>query len=64
MARAFASAADMNAEKVALEKLADGLYACTAEGALNTGVIVGNDCVMVIDAQAPRSWPDASLKIF
>ena len=52
MAKAFASAADLKRQKVTLEKLGDGLYACTAEGDPNTGVIVGDDCVMVIDAQA------------
>ena len=52
MAKAFASAGDLKRQKVTLEKLGDGLYACTAEGDPNTGVIVGDDCVMVIDAQA------------
>lgn len=52
MAKAFASAGDLKRKKVTLEKLGDGLYACTAEGDPNTGVIVGDDCVMVIDAQA------------
>lgn len=52
MGQAFASAADMAAKKVRFEKLATGVYAYTAEGDPNTGVIVGDDGVMVIDTQA------------
>ncbi len=48
----FASTGD-NAEKtISFSKLGQGLYAYTAEGDPNTGVIVGDECCMVIDAQA------------
>ena len=52
MAKAFASAADLAPKKVTFDKLADGVYACTAEGDPNTGVIVGDNVVLVFDAQA------------
>ena len=48
----FASAGDMAEKTVSFTKLGEGLYAYTAEGDPNTGVIVGDDCCMVIDAQA------------
>lgn len=52
MAKAFASAADVGAKTIAFDRLADGVYAFTAQGDPNTGVIVGDDGVMVIDTQA------------
>ena len=48
----FASTGDITEKKVSFSKLGEGLYAYTAEGDPNTGVIVGDDCCMVIDAQA------------
>jgi glyoxylase-like metal-dependent hydrolase (beta-lactamase superfamily II) len=48
----FASAGDMAEKKVTFGAIGPGLYAYTAEGDPNTGVIVGDDCCMVIDAQA------------
>ena len=52
MAKAFASQADMTEKKISFIKLSANAYAFTAEGDPNTGVIVGDDGVMVIDAQA------------
>ena len=52
MAKAFASTGDMAEKKVTFGKIGDGLYAYTAEGDPNTGVIVGDDSCMVVDAQA------------
>ncbi len=52
MSKAFASKADLAPKTVSFTKLADNAYAYTAEGDPNTGVIIGDDCVMVIDAQA------------
>ena len=52
MAANFASTGDMAEKKVTFGKIGDGLYAYTAEGDPNTGVIVGDDCCMVVDAQA------------
>ncbi len=48
----FASSGDMAEKKVTFGKIGEGLYAYTAEGDPNTGIVVGDDCCMVIDAQA------------
>ena len=50
--KAFASQADLAAKKITFQKLSKSCYAFTTEGDPNTGVIVGDDGVMVIDAQA------------
>ncbi|MBM4228510.1 MAG: MBL fold metallo-hydrolase [Gammaproteobacteria bacterium] len=52
MSKAFASKGDLEPKKVSFTRLADNAYAYTAEGDPNTGVIIGDDCVMVLDAQA------------
>lgn len=52
MSKAFASHADLVAKQVSFTKLSANAYAYTAEGDPNTGVIVGDDAVMVIDTQA------------
>jgi glyoxylase-like metal-dependent hydrolase (beta-lactamase superfamily II) len=48
----FASHADLEQKKISFEKLSDNAYAYTAEGDPNTGVIIGDDSVMIIDATA------------
>lgn len=48
----FASQADVEEKKISWEKLSDNAYAYTAEGDPNTGVIIGDDAVMIIDATA------------
>ena len=50
--KAFASQADLEVKKVSFTKLSDNAYAYTAEGDPNTGIIIGDDAVMVIDTQA------------
>ena len=51
----FASLNDMEEKKISFTEIGDGLYAFTAEGDPNSGVIIGDDSVMVIEAQAtPR----------
>jgi glyoxylase-like metal-dependent hydrolase (beta-lactamase superfamily II) len=52
MSKAFASTSDTGEKTISFSKLGEGLYAYTAEGDPNTGVIVGDDSCMVIDAQA------------
>ena len=52
MSKAFASQADLQDKQITFAKLSDNAYAYTAEGDPNTGVIVGDDAVMVIDTQA------------
>ena len=51
-AKAFASQADLEEKKVSFTRLSDHAYAYTAEGDPNTGVVIGDDAVMVIDTQA------------
>ena len=48
----FASHADVEEKKVSFTKLSEHAYAYTAEGDPNTGIIIGDDAVMVIDTQA------------
>jgi len=48
----FASTEDIAEKKVSFDQIGTGLYAYTAEGDPNSGIIVGDDAVMVIDAQA------------
>jgi glyoxylase-like metal-dependent hydrolase (beta-lactamase superfamily II) len=50
--KAFASAADLAEKTVSFDEIGHGLYAFTAEGDPNSGVIVGDDSVMVVEAQA------------
>jgi glyoxylase-like metal-dependent hydrolase (beta-lactamase superfamily II) len=50
--KAFASQADLEEKQVSFTKLSDNAYAYTAEGDPNTGVIIGDDAVMVLDTQA------------
>ena len=52
MSKAFASQADLEEKQVTFTKLSDHAYAYTAEGDPNTGIVVGDDAVMVIDTQA------------
>jgi len=52
MTKSFASQADLQPKKVTFARLSPRCYAYTAEGDPNTGVIVGDDGVIVIDAQA------------
>ncbi|MEO1000130.1 MAG: MBL fold metallo-hydrolase, partial [Pseudomonadota bacterium] len=55
MVKAFASAGDLAPKTVSFTEIGPGLWAFTAEGDPNTGVIIGDDAVMVVDAQAtPR----------
>ena len=55
MAKAFASQGDMTEKKTSFTEVGDGLWAFTAEGDPNSGVIIGDDSVMVVEAQAtPR----------
>ncbi len=51
-AKAFASHADTREKVVSFEQLSEHAFAYTAEGDPNTGVIIGDDAVMVVDAQA------------
>ncbi|MCF8466524.1 MAG: MBL fold metallo-hydrolase [Sneathiella sp.] len=55
MSKAFASQGDMEEKTISFTEIGRDLWAFTAEGDPNTGVIIGDDSVMVIDTQAtPR----------
>ncbi|MGH1480642.1 MAG: MBL fold metallo-hydrolase [Geminicoccales bacterium] len=55
MAKAFASQGDLAEKKTSFTEIGRDLYAFTAEGDPNSGVIIGDESVMVIEAQAtPR----------
>src|ERR1700677_915544 len=52
MSTNFASTGDLAEKTISFDPIEPDLYAFTAEGDPNSGVIVGDDGVMVIDAQA------------
>lgn len=52
MSKKFASQADLEVKKVSFDKLSDNAYAYTAEGDPNTGIVIGDDAVLVADTQA------------
>lgn len=55
MAKAFASQGDMTGKNITFTEVGKGLWAFTAEGDPNSGVIIGDESVMIIEAQAtPR----------
>ncbi len=60
----FASTNDTRDKTVTFDELGAGLYAYTAEGDPNSGVIVGRDGVVVVDAQAtPLMAADVQARI-
>jgi len=52
MTKTFASQADLEEKRVSFDQLSEHAYAYTAEGDPNTGIVIGDDAVMVIDTQA------------
>ncbi|MEQ8584586.1 MAG: MBL fold metallo-hydrolase [Thalassobaculaceae bacterium] len=55
MAKAFASQGDLGEKKISFTEVGKDLWAFTAEGDPNSGVIIGDDSVMIVEAQAtPR----------
>jgi len=55
MAKAFASQGDLTEKTITFDEIGEGLWAFTAEGDPNSGVIIGDDSVMIVEAQAtPR----------
>mgnify|MGYP001283810539 FL=1 len=55
MSKTFASAGDLTEKKITFSEIGRDIYAFTAEGDPNSGVIIGDDSVMIIEAQAtPR----------
>ncbi len=58
----FASQADLQEKKTSFIKLSDNAYAYTAEGDPNSGVIIGDDAVMVIDTTATPIMAQALIR--
>ena len=55
MAKAFASQGDTAEKTISFTEVGRDLWAFTAEGDPNTGVVIGDDSVVIVDAQAtPR----------
>jgi len=50
--KAFASQADLEEKKVTFEQLSEHAWAYTAEGDPNTGIVIGDNAVLVADTQA------------
>jgi glyoxylase-like metal-dependent hydrolase (beta-lactamase superfamily II) len=50
--KAFASQADLEEKKVTFEQISEHAWAYTAEGDPNTGIVIGDDAVLVADTQA------------
>ena len=50
--RTFASQADLEEKKVTFSQISEHAWAYTAEGDPNTGIVIGDDCVLVADTQA------------
>jgi len=50
--KSFASQADLRPKKISFRRLSTNAWAFTTEGDPNSGIIVGDDGVMVVDAQA------------
>src|SRR5260370_7370038 len=48
----FASTTDLADKKISFDELGPGLYGYTAEGDPNSGVVIGDSSVLVVDAQA------------
>lgn len=52
MTKAFASKADLSEKTVSFDRLSENAYAYTAQGDPNTGIVIGDDAVLVVDTQA------------
>ncbi|MEM9966848.1 MAG: MBL fold metallo-hydrolase [Pseudomonadota bacterium] len=52
MSKTFASQDDLSAKQISFDEIGDNIWAFTAEGDPNSGVIIGDDSVMIVEAQA------------
>jgi glyoxylase-like metal-dependent hydrolase (beta-lactamase superfamily II) len=59
---AFASQADTEEKRTTFSRLSEHAYAFTAEGDPNTGVVVGDDAVMVVDTQPTPKLAQAAIE--
>jgi len=62
MAKAFASQADTAEKQITFSRLSEHAYGFTAEGDPNSGVVVGDDAVMVIDTQPTPRMAEAVIE--
>ena len=49
MSKKFASQGDMTEKEISFVEVGEGLWAFTAEGDPNSGVIIGDESVMIVD---------------
>ena len=62
MTKQFASSTDLAEKAISFDEIGPGLFAFTAQGDPNSGVIVGDDSVMVVDAQATPAAAEAVIE--
>lgn len=62
MSKGFASTSDLSDKKVTFSEIGRDLFAFTAEGDPNSGVIVGDDGCIVFDAQATPAMAGAVIE--
>ena len=62
-AKSFASTEDTGEKKVSFDQIGAGLYAYTAEGDPNSGIIVGDDSVIGAHAVVLDSIPPGGVAI-
>jgi glyoxylase-like metal-dependent hydrolase (beta-lactamase superfamily II) len=58
----FASTNDMQEKTITFAEIGKGIYAFTAEGDPNTGIVVGDDGVLIVDAQATPAMAQAVIE--
>jgi glyoxylase-like metal-dependent hydrolase (beta-lactamase superfamily II) len=58
----FASSNDLEDKKITFAEIGKGIYAFTAEGDPNTGIVVGDDGVLIVDAQATPAMAQAVIE--
>src|SRR4051794_8974528 len=60
----FARSNDLTEKEVSFDELGPGLFGWTAEGDPNSGIVIGDGSVMVVDAQAtPKMAADVIAKV-
>jgi glyoxylase-like metal-dependent hydrolase (beta-lactamase superfamily II) len=62
MSKAFASQADLSDKTITFEQLSEHCWAYTAEGDPNSGVIIGDDYILVSDATATPAMAQDLIK--
>jgi glyoxylase-like metal-dependent hydrolase (beta-lactamase superfamily II) len=58
----FASTNDMQDKTITFAEIGKGIYAFTAQGDPNTGIVVGDDGVLIVDAQATPAMAQAVIE--